>query len=838
MAEFGSGTIRQWHNSAVGQFGIGTIWHWTIRQWDNSAVTQFGSVTIRQWLNSAVAQFGSGGTRHWHNLAVAQFVSGAIWQREIRQWHNLAVERGIGTLWQWHNSSVGQFGIKTIRQWDNSALEQFDSGIIRHWNHLAVAQFGIKTTRQQFGNNSPKMHAKSWHFCCLIAGIIHISLITRALSQTTHDVQALVDDAIDWAHNIFIKMRTSAHYGRSDVAQFAPFTLFPSPIPRKFYDQAMAVQKAMSLLYFRIACDFDFLKMAYKDVIQSDKSVRQFMELLEEIKKEGIKQPLALFFQRSDYMVHQSYDEQTNKPKFELKQIEVNGASIGTACLPQQTRLLHKRVLEKAGVSDAFIESVLPENQSSKTMNRMIYEAWLKYGDPNAIILFMDERLTGGKAKIVHLDCNSEFNNLTMDEDFTLRLDGRPVAVAYKNMLFMGYTSSPEEFHFIRMIERSKAIKASSLFLEFSTSKKIQQLLALPGMVERFFPDPSEAQMVADIRSTFAKLWGLENDDEQTRMVIEDAIAHPERYVLKPNKEGGGVNFWGQDIVDKLKTFTQTERAAHILMERLNPMPTKNFLVMPNKETQLSDVVNEIGIYGFIFGNLEDGTVMHYEQNGNLIRTKLADKPEARDRQNPELGTLIKHIVSSDKDPHHQPYGFKLLQKQLELVFPIALYRASTKCFTNVCTLRGLTNGNCRYLWVTLRGRSALPGSAYFDEMLMRHIDEELEIFSSLRQLQLLMKSALIVSDGTFKQAPKGIYQRARMPFHRTMINESELELGAIVATNSILDYYVNTWIRNSIGPDFFSLFNVSRHRTINHAESYHVKEVTHAEEQSAVAID
>uniref|UniRef100_A0A183BVJ8 Vacuolar protein sorting-associated protein 18 homolog n=1 Tax=Globodera pallida TaxID=36090 RepID=A0A183BVJ8_GLOPA len=35
-----------------------------------------------------------------------------------------------------------------------------------------------------------------------------------------------------------------------------------------------------------------------------------------------------------------------------------------------------------------------------------------------------------------------------------------------------------------------------------------------------------------------------------------------------------------------------------------------------------------------------------------------------------DLETLIKHIVS-DKDPHHQPYGFKLLQKQLELVFPI-----------------------------------------------------------------------------------------------------------------------------------------------------------------------
>uniref|UniRef100_A0A914HCC7 Glutathione synthetase n=1 Tax=Globodera rostochiensis TaxID=31243 RepID=A0A914HCC7_GLORO len=461
----------------------------------------------------------------------------------------------------------------------------------------------------------------------------------------THDVQALVDDAIDWAHNLFMKMRTPDHYGRSDVAQFAPFTLFPSPIPRKFYDQAIAVQKAMSLLYFRIACDFDFLKMAYNDVIESDASVRMYMKFLEEMKTEGIKQPLAIFLQRSDYMVHESYDNQTNKPKYELKQIEVNGGSVGTACMSQQVRLLHARVLQKAGVPDAFIDSVLAKNQSSKALNRMLYQAWLTYGDPNAIILFMDnktkspwhfanyhdhyelERLSNGKAKIVHLALN-EFKNLTMDEDFTLRLGGLPVAVAYKNLIFMGSILAPATFNMIRMIERSKAIKATSLFFEFCTTKKVQQLLAMPGMVERFFPDPSEAQMIADIRNTFAKLWGLENDDEQTRMIIEDAIAHPERYVLKPNKEGGGKNFWGQDIVDKLKTFNRSERAAHILMERLNPVPTKNFMVWPNKETQLSDVVNEIGIFGYIFGNLKDGTVVYYEQNGNMIRTKLADSNE------------------------------------------------------------------------------------------------------------------------------------------------------------------------------------------------------------------
>uniref|UniRef100_A0A914H6J0 Uncharacterized protein n=1 Tax=Globodera rostochiensis TaxID=31243 RepID=A0A914H6J0_GLORO len=57
------------------------------------------------------------------------------------------------------------------------------------------------------------------------------------------DIQALVDDAIDWAHNICYIMRTPEQLDRSDKAQFTPFALFPSPIPRKFYEQALAVQK-------------------------------------------------------------------------------------------------------------------------------------------------------------------------------------------------------------------------------------------------------------------------------------------------------------------------------------------------------------------------------------------------------------------------------------------------------------------------------------------------------------------------------------------------------------------------------------------------------------------
>lgn len=53
---------------------------------------------------------------------------------------------------------------------------------------------------------------------------------------------------------------------------------------------------------------------------------------------------------------------------------------------------------------------------------------------------------------------------------------------------------------------------------------------------------------------------------------LQDAIEHPERYVLKPQLEGGGGNFYGDEVRDKLTKLSKEERAAHILMQKIQPL--------------------------------------------------------------------------------------------------------------------------------------------------------------------------------------------------------------------------------------------------------------------------
>lgn len=45
--------------------------------------------------------------------------------------------------------------------------------------------------------------------------------------------------------------------------------------------------------------------------------------------------------------------------------------------------------------------------------------------------------------------------------------------------------------------------------------------------------------------------------------------------MLKPQLEGGGGNYYGSEVAEKLKEMSRDERAAHILMERIQPMRVK-----------------------------------------------------------------------------------------------------------------------------------------------------------------------------------------------------------------------------------------------------------------------
>jgi len=194
-------------------------------------------------------------------------------------------------------------------------------------------------------------------------------------------------------------------------------------------------------------------------------------------------------------------------------------------------------------------------------------------------------------------------------------------------------------------IENSRATKCPTLGYHLAGTKKVQQELARPGTLERFFSGNDEVESVGGMRGAFAGLYSLAQADatKEDMDAVRDVLnGNFGSYVLKPQREGGGYNFYGQDLLEKVRKniihsnnddggggdFTLGEELAElILMQRLFPPQQKAILLRGGQVEGTGDTISELGCFGGILV-AADGTVLHNEFCGFLLRTKFSNVDE------------------------------------------------------------------------------------------------------------------------------------------------------------------------------------------------------------------
>lgn len=101
---------------------------------------------------------------------------------------------------------------------------------------------------------------------------------------------------------------------------------------------------------------------------------------------------------------------------------------------------------------------------------------------------------------------------------------------------------------------------------------------------------------------------------------------HPENYVLKPQREGGGNNTYNLDIIEKFTTpHAISELKAYILMQRIKPSPRPGFLVKQRKLAVVG-VISELGVYSYLISDHK--SILENKHGGYLLRTKSFDTDE------------------------------------------------------------------------------------------------------------------------------------------------------------------------------------------------------------------
>ena len=217
---------------------------------------------------------------------------------------------------------------------------------------------------------------------------------------------------------------------------------------------------------------------------------------------------------------------------------------------------------------------------------------------------------------------------ITFDQVFDLKIHNSTlvygnfkVAVIYYRA---GYTPNDyptnKQFDARRILEHSNAINCPSISLQLMGLKKIQQLTSNKQSLSSFL-SPTE---VDQLLPSFMGLYTMDQATEQGKLAYDTLITNPDKYVLKPQREGGSNNYYGQDILTHLNTLSKDEYKKYILMEKISSPSQQNTLTRfqnGHYAKLKGSCISEIGIYGYFI--MDNGILRENKVSGYLTRTKL-----------------------------------------------------------------------------------------------------------------------------------------------------------------------------------------------------------------------
>jgi glutathione synthetase len=417
----------------------------------------------------------------------------------------------------------------------------------------------------------------------------------------------------------------------------SPFALFPSVVPKDCFKQAYKLAALFNLVAFRISNSPDYLLKHLEPLTGIDDFSGRLVQLYKETvqKGEGNRQSCQFGILRSDYFID------VLQGKSVLKQIELNTIASSFAALGQ-------RVAEWHQVSHSMFPQTsageLAPIENIENFVRAMKEAHQVYNVPESRILFVVQPNERNKydQEIIRWGLWKQFGIKSLRR--TLRqvdeqadrssLPGKlvlqcsnekiPISVVYFRA---GYSPddypSEREWNARRIIEWSDSIKCPSLGLHLVGMKKIQQVLSESGQLEQFLQDrPEEAALV---RSCFAEQYSL--DLPVQHIAIELAESNPTDYVLKPQREGGGNNLYGNRMLQFIRRASKEELSGYVLMKLLRPREYPNYLIQKGKAF-FGNCISELGIFGaFLCCGNEEKWIWN-EPIGHLLRTKWTQQED------------------------------------------------------------------------------------------------------------------------------------------------------------------------------------------------------------------
>jgi len=417
------------------------------------------------------------------------------------------------------------------------------------------------------------------------------------------------------------------------IISHAPCTLIPRAVPRSQIEALVDISQILNVLFDRLARDPEFILPILQSAADADPEFTgNILQLFKDCLAEGITQTTYLGIHRSDYMRTKS----GGWAHIEFNTIASSFGALADKCsglhefiLTRHLHLHNQQLVEATNTKNICLALAMASKKVHKIEPTVLMV--VQAGDTN----FTDQRLleyelwSTHRVKSIRRTLKQVYEQGSLEKQelvLTWAEEGGRhkrirVSVAYYRV---GYAPrdypSNQEWHARRLIERSRAIKCPNAIYHLLGSKTVQPILAKKGVLERYL----KPEDCAKLRSVFAGMTNLDSsieDEERITRVLSDVMKNPENYVLKPQREGGGNNFFGKAIVEQLQQLTAEERRGYMVMERIRP-PVNRTVQMRDGKPSICPSISEIGVYCLYLGDGKEEVLN--KTAGLLCRTKGA----------------------------------------------------------------------------------------------------------------------------------------------------------------------------------------------------------------------
>lgn len=424
----------------------------------------------------------------------------------------------------------------------------------------------------------------------------------------------------------------------------APFTLFPTPFPKSGFEEALSVQKAFNELYFSVSRNNEWLENVVSELagFDPDFTGKLFDIHLKVKKASGPQQPLSAGLFRSDYIV---------SDKDQIKQVEFNTVSVSFGALSSRVSELHDYLISNGVYGIEYPLQSVPVSPALKELANSLAQVHNEYiktslsdeSSPASILMIVqpnernifDQRLLEYELNQTHSIFTHRVTLTEAQQKTCLIEENRLIhqqsgdeisVIYYRSGYSPGDYFSEKEWENRLFLECSYAIKCPSVTTQLAGTKKVQQLLTERAVINKLAPKITERDVDA-LLNAFVAIHPLDDQTPEGRHARTLAFDHPQHYVLKPQREGGGNNIYKENIPGFLTSTPKTNWSAYILMELINPPEMKN-KILRNGKVHEGDIVSELGVFGGVLWDNTTGECLMNKQDGWLLRTKLQSSDE------------------------------------------------------------------------------------------------------------------------------------------------------------------------------------------------------------------